>query len=154
MPHRHLGGVRIVGVAGAVTGQVRPLPARHLEDVEVGQRQPVVFLRLGEPHRLEFLEFLWMFSGQVTALTAILGEVVELPAVSVEVAPPGRGRGVHGIGEPAPVPDPASAEHRVELGVFSGVGVRILQRSFETDTFQWPLGDAADGVGRVIPIRS
>ena len=58
-----------------------------------------------------------MLAGQVVALTAVGFDVEELPAIGVEM-PPARGRsGMDGVGEPALVPDPAGAQHGVELGL-------------------------------------
>src|SRR6201999_867265 len=102
-------------VAVPFTRQEWPRACQCLEQVEVRQRQPVVLRGLGEPQCLEFFQLVGMLIGQVVTLAAVGFNVEELPAVGVEMTPTGRCCGVDGVGEPAVVPDPASAQYRVEL---------------------------------------
>ena len=146
--HRDRRGVRVVDEPVAVADERRPPAPDHLEDVEVGQRKPVVLPRLGEPQGLQFGELVRVLGGHIVTLAPVVGDVVELPAVLVEVRPARRGGGVHGVGEPAVVPDAAGAQHGVELGVLSGVGARIIQCRFETHALQRLLGDTAHRLRR------
>ena len=144
----HLGAVGVVDVAVPFARQVRPRPRQRLEDVQIRQRQTVVFGGLGEPQRLEFFQLVGVLAGQIVALAAVGVDVEELPAIGVEM-PPARGcGGVDGVGEPAVVPDPTGAQHGVELGLFAGVGGRISKGRFETHAVQWLLRDALDGFRR------
>ena len=79
------------------------------------------------------------------ALAAVDVEMEELPTVLVEMRPPRRCRGVHGAGEPAPVPDAPGAQHRVELRLLARGGVRISQSHFEADAVQRFLRNAFHG---------
>ena len=87
-----------------------------------------------------------MLSGQVMALAAVGIDMEELPAVGVEVPPPRGGGRVHGVGEPALVPDTARPEHGVELGLLAGLGSRIIQCGFETHPFERLLRDRLHGL--------
>ena len=81
------------------------------------------------------------------ALTAVVLDVVQLPAVLVEVRPSCRRRRVHGIGEPALVPDAAGPQHGVELRLLPCVGGRIIKGSFETHAVERLLRDPGDLIG-------
>ena len=80
------------------------------------------------------------------ALAAVGVDVEQFPAVGIEMRPTCRRGRMHGVGEPALMPNPAGAQHRVELGIFSGVGSRIGKGRFETHAIQRFLGDALDSL--------
>src|ERR1700730_18733186 len=90
-----------------------------------------------------------MLTGQVVALAAVGFDVEELPAIGVEMTPAGRCCGGDVMGEPAVVPDPASAQHGVKLSLFAGVGRRIGKGCFETHTVQRLLRDTLHGFRRL-----
>ena len=111
----HLRGPGEVGVALARRGQLRPRRDDDLQGGPVIEREGPVLAGFGEPQVDQLPELLGMLGGQVVQFGAIGVGVVQLPGVVVEVAPAAE-RGVGGDGFPAVVPDPAGAEHRVELG--------------------------------------
>jgi len=82
------------------------------------------------------------------ALAAVGLDVKQLPPVLVEIRPAGRRGGVHGVGEPALLPDAAGAEHRVELPLLAGGCIRIIQGHFDTHPVKGFLRNAPDGRGR------
>ena len=51
---------------------------------------------------------------------------------------------MHGVGEPAVVPDSAGTQHAVELGLLTGLCIRIIKRRSETHALQGALGETAD----------
>ncbi|CNM58099.1 Uncharacterised protein [Mycobacterium tuberculosis] len=140
--------VGIVDVAGSFADQVRPRPSHRFQEVQIGQRQPVVLGGFGEPQRLELLKFVGMLGGQVVALAAVCCDVEQFPAVSVEIRPAGgRGR-VNGVGEPTFMPDPAGAQHGVELGGLAGVGGRGGKGRYEAHAVHRFLRNPLDGPRR------
>ena len=100
---------------------------------------------LVEPQADQLREPVGLLRGQVVELRAVLVGVVELPGVLVEVAP-AADRGVGGDGLPAVVPDPAGAEHRVELGRPRAGQVRGVEAVAHADALDRELGDALDGL--------
>ncbi len=84
--HRHLGGVRVVDVAGAVAGQRRPGPGHHLHHAEIAERQAVVLARLLEPQLLQL--------GQPVGVFARPGRGTGCGRRRCGTAPSGPGRSV------------------------------------------------------------
>src|SRR3954468_21083766 len=54
---------------------------------------------------------------------------------------------MHGIGEPALMPDSPGAEHGVELRLLAGVRSRISEGCFKTHAIEWLLRNALDRLG-------
>ncbi len=85
-----ISAVRVIDIGVTFAHQVRPRPPQRFKDVQVRERQAVVFGGLGKPQRLEFFEFVGLFGGQVMALAAVGVDVEQFPAVGIEMRPAGR----------------------------------------------------------------
>ena len=67
---------------------------------------------------------------------------------------PGGRCGVHGVGEPALVPDAAGAQHGVELVSLPVAALRIIKGDLETHAVERFLRDPLTVAGGVMPSRS
>ncbi len=138
----HRRGVRVVDVARPGRLALRPFVVDLLDGGPVIKGQNEIRLGLLEPGGDQFLQLLRMLVGEVAGLGAVLFDVVELPAVLVEV-PLAADRRVQCGGFPAVLPDSAGAEHREVLPFLGGRGVGVIEAVAHRNPVEWVLLDPA-----------